>query len=372
MRVAVVHDWLSTYTGAERVLEQILAVYPSADLFAVVDVLKARDRAFLGGRQVHTSALQRAPFVRRAYRSYLPLMPLAVEQFDLGGYDLVISSSWAVAKGVLTGPDQLHVCYCHTPMRYAWELQHEYLQLAGLTGARGAVARYLLHRLRIWDARTASGVDAFAANSRHVAGRIRKTYGRDATVIYPPVDVAAFAVGGGREDFYLTASRLVPYKRVDAIVAAFAAMPSRRLVVIGEGPEWSRLAAAAPPNVTLLGHQTHEVLVDHMQRARAFVYAAEEDFGIVVVEAQACGTPVVALARGGVRESVQGLASDRPTGVFYDEPSAEGVRRGIEALERDGAAITTENCRVNAERFAPERFRTEFRELVARAVAHGA
>ena len=370
MRVAVVHDWLSTYTGAERVLEQILRVFPDADLFAVFDVMPASERGFLAGRAVRTSPLQRAPLLHRWYRHYLPLMPLAVEQLDVSGYDLVLSSSWAVAKGVLTGPDQLHVCYCHTPVRYAWELQHEYLRAAGLTrGLRGAAVRYLLHRLRIWDVRTHPGVDSFVANSGYVARRIRKTYRRDAVVIHPPVDVAGFTPGGERDDYYLTMSRLVPYKRIDLIVEAFAAMPARRLVVIGDGPDRRKLERLAPANVTLLGHVPEEALRERLRRARAFVFAADEDFGIAPVEAQACGTPVIALGRGGALETVRGLDDPAPTGVLYAEQSADGVRGAVELFERSEGAITAAACRENALRFGPERFRRELTEHVAALLA---
>ncbi len=240
MKVAVVHDWLVTYAGAERVLEQMLQVLPEADLFSLIDFVPDDERGFLGGRPVRTSFLQRLPWARTRYRSYLPLMPLAIEQFDLSSYDLIVSSSYAVAKGVLTGPDQLHLCMCYSPMRYAWDLQHQYLRESGLDrGLKSMLARRLLHRIRNWDARTGAGVDEFMAISRFVARRIRKVYRRESTVIYPPVDTDAFAPdwNQGREPFYLTASRMVPYKRIDLIAEAFAGMPDRTLVIIGDGPD---------------------------------------------------------------------------------------------------------------------------------------
>lgn len=252
-RVAVVHEWLSTIAGSERVVEQILRVLPDADLFTLVDVLPERERGFLG-RTPRTSFIQRIPFAARHFRALLPLLPLAIEQFDLSSYDIVISSSHAFAKGILTGPDQLHVCYCHTPMRYAWELQHQYLREAGLHRGIGSwVVRVILHYLRLWDTRTAHGVDCFVANSRFVAARIRKTYGRDAVVIHPPVNVDFFQCRPNKEQFYLAASRFVPYKRMDLIMKAFASMPERRLVVVGDGPDWKRCKALATPNVEILG-----------------------------------------------------------------------------------------------------------------------
>jgi glycosyltransferase involved in cell wall biosynthesis len=366
MRVAVVHDWLVTYAGAERVLEQMLAVYPSAEVFSLIDFLPADQREFLQRCAIHTSFLQRIPGMRRGYRRYLPLMPLAVEQFDLSGYDLVLSSSHAVAKGVITGPDQHHICMCYSPMRYAWDLQHQYLRQTGLDrGLSGMLARWMLHRLRLWDLRTANGVDRFIAISHFIARRIWKAYRRDSTVIYPPVDVDRFTPGGTREKFYVTASRMVPYKRMDLIVEAFAAMPGRQLVVIGDGPEAARIRSKAAANVTFLGHQPFEALRSHLRGALAFVFAAEEDFGIAPLEAQACGTPVIAYGKGGVLETIRGLGeAAEPTGVFYQDQSVSALVQAIQLFERHCDEIQPEACRQNAERFAADRFRRELRAYV--------
>jgi glycosyltransferase involved in cell wall biosynthesis len=365
MKVAIVHDWLTVYGGAERVLGQIFQLYPDADLFTLVDFLPQGSRGFIGRRLIQTSFLQELPFARTRYRSYLPLMPLAVEQFDLSPYDLVISSSYAVAKGVITGPDQLHVSYVHSPMRYAWDLQHEYLREAGLDrGLRGWLARWTLHKMRMWDVRTANGVDRFVANSGFVARRIRKAYRRNAEIVYPPVDIEAFSLRSDKEDFYVAASRMVPYKRVDLIIEAFARMPKRRLIVIGDGPDLSKLTRKAPANVTVLGYQPAEVLRDYMQRARALVFAAREDFGIAPVEAQACGTPVICFGKGGVLESIRGPESEQPTGVFFSEQSVEAIVAAVEHFERCGGTISAEACRENALRFSPERFREEFLQVV--------
>jgi glycosyltransferase involved in cell wall biosynthesis len=365
MKIAIVHDWLVIYAGAERVLEEMLAVYPDADLYSLIEFLPESERGFLGGRPVRTSFLQRLPGARNHYRNYLPLMPLAVEQFDLSAYDLVISSSHAVAKGVLTGPDQLHICMCYSPMRYAWDLQHQYLRETGLDrGLKGMLTRWLLHRMRLWDARTADGVDRFIAISNFIARRIWKSYRRESTVIYPPVDVERFTPDGTREDFYVTASRMVPYKRIDLIVEAFAAMPGRRLIVIGDGPESRRIRGRAGPNVTFLGHQPFEVLRDHLRRARAFVFAAEEDFGIAPLEAQASGTPVIAYGKGGVLETLQGLDSARPTCVYFFEQATAAVIRAVEEFERESGRISPAACRENALRFAPGRFRRELADVV--------
>jgi glycosyltransferase involved in cell wall biosynthesis len=319
---------------------------------------------------VKTSFIQRLPYAKKKYRGYLPLMPLAIEQFDLSGYDLVLSSSHAVAKGVLVGPDQTHVSYVHSPIRYAWDLQHQYLREARLEhGPRSWAARMLLHYLRNWDARSANGVDRMIANSQFVARRIMKSYRREAAVIPPPVDVQAFEVGDKKDDFYLTASRMVPYKRIDMIVEAFASMPDRKLVVIGDGPQMDLVRSKATPNVSILGYQSFEVLKDHMQRAKAFVYAAEEDFGIAIVEAQACGTPVIAYGKGGALESVIPLGSPGATGLHFTTQTPASLCEAVERFEDCSHAFTTVACRRNAERFGAADFRRRFIVEVLNAMA---
>lgn len=366
LRVAIVHDWLTVYAGAERVLEQMLLCYPQADIYSTVDFLPASDRAFLLGKKVHTSFIQDLPFAKSKYRSYLPLMPLAVEQFDLAHYDLIISSSHAVAKGVLTGPDQVHICMCYSPMRYAWDLQHQYLQESRLdSGLKGWLAKYLLHKLRIWDLRTANGVDQFIAISHFIARRIEKVYRRSSTVIYPPVHTEGFSIGEGKQDFYFTASRLVPYKKVDLIVRAFAAMPEKQLIVIGDGPDYEKIKKNASGNVTLLGHQPYSVLLSHLQSAKAFIFAAEEDFGIAPIEAQACGTPVIAFGKGGARETIAGLPSDSPrTGMFFYEQTVESICAAVNDFEALPIAIAPADCRQNALRFSQAQFQDQFTQFV--------
>lgn len=366
MRIAVVHEWFVSNAGSEKVVYEILKLYPNADVFTIIDFLPEESRSALAGRKVTTSFIQHLPFSKTKYRHYLPLMPLAIEQLDVSSYDLIISSSHAVAKGILTGPDQLHICYCHTPMRYAWDLQHQYLQEAGLiSGFKSWLARWLLHRLRLWDARTSNGVDYFLANSDFIRRRIRKIYRRNSTILHPPVDLDRFPVRTDKEDFYLTASRLVPYKKISMIVEAFSRMPERKLVVIGDGPELSKCKALAGSNVEILGFQPDAVLRDYMQRAKCFVFAAEEDFGIIPIEAQACGTPVIAYGKGGVLETLRGQDSDSPTAVFFNEQTVEGLMAGVDQFEAEVAnRITSQSCRDNAERFNIERFRREFSEFV--------
>lgn len=371
MKIAIVHDWLVTYAGAERVLEQMLLCFPGADLFSLVDFLPSGSRSFIMDKPVKTSFIQRLPNAKVKYRSYLPLMPLAIEQFDLSGYDLVISSSHAVAKGVLVGPDQLHICMCYSPIRYAWDLQFQYLRASNLEfGLKGWLSRWLLHKIRLWDVRTANGVDHFIAISDFIVRRIEKTYRREATVIYPPVDVSGFSFQADKQDFYLTASRMVPYKKMPEIVEAFSRMPDKRLIVIGDGPEFAKCKAVAGPNITLMGWQPFEVLKDHMQHAKAFVFAAEEDFGIAPLEAQSCGTPVIAFGKGAALETIKGLDTSHPTGLFFNEQTPDAIKAAVEIFENVGNQIKPEACRENVMRFSPERFRVEFVEFVEKEWGH--
>lgn len=365
LRVAIVHDWLTVYGGAERVLEHMLAVMPQADVFTLVDFVPDDQRGFLGGRTPRTSFIQRLPFARKHYRHYLPLMPLAIEQFDLSGYDLVVSSSYAVAKGVITGPDQLHVSYVHSPVRFAWDLQHQYLRQSGMAhGLASWAVRALLHRIRLWDTRTANGVDHFLANSQFIARRVWKVYRRAAEVIYPPVDIGDFRLVEGKGGTYVTVSRLVPYKRVELLVEAFARLPDRHLTIIGAGPELERLRRVAPPNVELTGFLPDAEVRRRLERARAFLFAAEEDFGIVMVEAQACGTPVIAYGKGGACEVVRDLDRPGATGVLFAEQTADSIVDAIARFEDATGQIEPLACRRNAERFGHARFCSELVSVI--------
>jgi glycosyltransferase involved in cell wall biosynthesis len=364
MRIAVVHEWLATYSGSEQVLAQILAVYPQADLFAVVDFLPADQRAFLANRSVSVSFIQHLPLARRKFRWYLPLMPLAIEQLDLSDYDLVISSSHAVSKGVLTKSHQLHISYVHTPIRYAWDLQGAYLgRTSGIGLPKSILARLLMHYLRIWDLRTSAGVDYFIANSQAVARRIMRTYRRPAAVLYPPVDINSFRLAERKDDFYATVARLVPYKRVDLLLEAFARMPQHQLLVIGTGPELARLRRNAPPNVHFKGRLSGAEMRACLEQAKAFVFAGEEDFGISMVEAQACGTPVLAFARGGAAEIVR----EGETGLLFDRQTPEAIVSAVSEFEQR-SSFDPVRIRLNALRFDVGRFREGLRGLVDDAI----
>ena len=363
VKVAVVHDWLATHAGAERALTEILAIWPQAELFTLVDFLPPADRAFLAGRRITTSFLQHWPFARRHFRKYVAWMRRAMESFDLSGFDLVVSSAHAFAKGVRTRPGQYHLCYCYTPMRYAWAMEGEYLDAFGMSrGPLGWLARRELASLRQWDRAAATRVTDMVAISSYVASRIRAAYGRESPVIYPPVDVEAFQLREAKEAFYLTVSRLVPYKNVATIVNAFRALPDRQLVVIGEGAELRAIARHCPANVQLLGRVPESVVIDHMQRARAFLFAAVEDFGIAPVEALACGTPVIALAKGGALETVRGSVSDgrERTGVFFEDATPESIVEAVRRFEVLDPAIDAQRCRARAMEFSAPRFRREF------------
>jgi glycosyltransferase involved in cell wall biosynthesis len=363
--VAIVNEWFYVVAGAERVLEEVLRVYPGADLYALVDFMPQDQRWLFGESQVHTSFIQKLPFAKKLFRQYLPFMPLAVEQFDLAKYEAVVSLHHAVAKGALTRADQLHVSYVHTPMRYAWDLQFEYLRESKLTwGLRSILVRMILHYLRMYDRLTADRVDVFLANSNYVAQRIRKTYRREAEVLYPPVDVEQFQLCREKEDFYITASRLVPYKRIDLIVEAFKQLPDRKLLVFGDGPELKKLQALAGSNVELRGYTAVTELRSHLQRAKAFLFAADEDFGIAPVEAQACGTPVIAFGRGGALETVV----EGKTGTFFPEQSPTCIAAAVRRFEQQAERMEPEEIRLHAESFSGERFRTQFNAIMQREV----
>ena len=355
MKTAIIHDWLVAFGGAEKVLKVLHDLYPSPIFTLVQNESLAKSKGF-GAIQI--SPLQKFPFATRFYREYLPFFPWAIEQFDLREFDLVISNSHAAAKGVITHPHQLHLCYCLTPMRYAWDFYHTYM--SGLNGIKKLCAQKVLHRVRLWDAMNASRVDHFAAISQYVAKRIKKYYGRDSEVIYPPVDTQKFLLKEKKEDFYLAVSRFVPYKRIDVIVEAFQFMPGKKLVLIGDGPERKKILKVAGKNIEFLGPQSDEIVVEIMGRAKAFIFAAEEDFGIAPVEAQAAGTPVIAYGKGAVLETVV----PNQTGIFFEEPTVGAIVDAIKQFEKWQEYFEPEKIREHAEKFSVERFKTEWNLFV--------
>ena len=376
-RIALVHEWFSPRSvgGAEQVVQEVdsllcrLGLDPQ--LAALIDAESRRTGSWLLGRSVLTSPIQRLPWGRSHVQQYLPLLPFAIEQIDLGSFELVISSSHLVAKGVLTSPEQLHVSYVHTPVRYAWDQMHAYLCRSALARrGLGPLIRWQLHALRQWDQLSAQRVDHLIANSRFTARRIRKYWGRDASVIHPPVHVDRFRWNADRDDVYLCLCRLVPYKRVDLVVDAFNRL-GLPLVVVGDGPERDRLEALAGPTVTLLGRQSQQQVEELMARCRAFVYAGLEDFGIAPVEAMASGAPVIGLGRGGLLDTVRCAAAGMtgPTGVLFPEQTVQSLVQAVEWFEQERLwrSLDAEAIRAWAERFRPEAFAARFESALRHA-----
>ena len=358
MKVAIVHYWLLHMRGGEKVVEALCEIFPEADIYTHV-LIRDQVSTTITKHKIRTTFIQRLPFARRLYQRYLPLMPLALEELDLTEYDLVISSESGPAKGVITRPDALHVCYCHSPMRYLWDQYAIYKRGAGLLTR--LLMPWLCHKLRIWDVTTASRVDCFVANSNSIAKRIKKFYNRDAEVIHPPCDIGAFRNDSNksRDDFYLLAGQLVKYKRPDVAIEAFN-KNGKRLVVIGEGEEFNQLAALAGPNIELLGRVPYEELKSCLSSCRALVFPGEEDFGIVPVEAMASGTPVIALGRGGALDTVK----DGETGVLFDRPDPECLNDAIARFERIEESFDRTHLVTWAEQFSIDGFKSRIRELV--------
>lgn len=367
--IAIVCDWLESYAGAERVIEEIINIFPQAEIFAVVDFVAKEDRGFLKDKPVKTTFIQKLPFARKFYRHYLPLMPFAIEQLDLRNYDIIISSSHAVAKGIITSPDQLHVSYIHSPLRYAWDMQNEYLEQSGIrSGIKSCLIRYLLHKIRIWDVTSAQRIDHIIANSRFIAKRIKKVYNRTADVIYPPVDISTFQPGTkNRKNYYITVSRLVGYKKTELIIDAFRNLPDEKIIIVGDGPEKKKLMENLPGNVTLLGFQPQEKITSLLQEAKAFIFAAREDFGIAPVEAQACGTPVIAFNAGGAMETIVNIDRENPTGILYELQNKESIINAIQIFNKNLEKITSENCRNQAEKFSSATFRENMKNYIEKS-----
>lgn len=371
MKKALVHDWYTVYGGAERCIESFTNIWDDFDHFSLIDTLSDENREIiLKSKRTKNSFIQKLPFGKKKYRSYLPLFPMAIEQFDLNEYNLVLSSSSSVAKGVLTRPDQLHIAYVYSPVRYAWDLYHQYLKESGLeNGLKGFLAKYFLHRLRVWDYSTANRPDYYIAISQYVAKRIKKIYGKEAKVIYPPVDTKSFTLSETTEEYYITCSRMVPYKKIDLIVEAFS-KTEKELVVIGEGPDFKKIERIAGPNVQLLGFLEKNKVLGLIKRAKAFIFAAEEDFGIAPIEAQAAGVPVIAYGKGGILETVNGQFTgdtnlrQNITGVFFKEQKTDSLVEALEFFECNQELFNKKIIRKNAQRFSIERFEKEFKQTV--------
>lgn len=371
LKYALVHEWFTPQAtgGSELVVQEILN-HIDAQLYALIDFESSNSDSYLYGRLIRTTFLQHWPLARNGVQKYLPLMPFAIEQLDLRDYEVILSSSHAVAKGVITSPHQIHISYCHTPMRYAWDLTFDYLQGDSRgRGLSGILTRYILHRLRTWDVISANRVDYFIANSHHTARRIWRCYRRPAKVIYPPVNIEEFKnlpkSSAKKEEFYLTVSRLVSYKKVSLIVEAFNQL-KKPLVIIGTGSDLKKIRKLAKSNVQIMGLQPHNVVKEYLAKAKAFVYAACEDFGIALVEAQACGTPVIAYKQGGASETVKDISHypKTSTGILFEEQTIEAIVEAVKSFEKCQSEIDLEQCCLQAKQFSPKIFQKSYLEYV--------
>ena len=362
MKVAIIQEWLVTVGGSDKVVKAILDIFPDADIYTIVAKKEICYELGIPWEKVHTSFIQRMPFGTKKHRAYLPLFPFAIEQFDLRGYDVIISSSHCVAKGVLTKADQLHICYCHSPIRYCWDMYNEYLEESHLEkGFKSWLVRLMLHPIRKFDAIAGNRPDHYISNSDYVGQRIRKTYRRRATTIHPNIDISNFELCEEKHNYYLASSRLVAYKKIDVIIDAFNRMPDKKLVVIGGGPNLDAYRKSAKENVDVLGYQPFDVLKEKMQHAKAFIFAADEDFGMIPIEAQSCGTPVIAYGHGGSLETVK----KDVTGTFFYEQTTEAVMDAVNRFEAMDKPFSPHDCRRWAEGFSEERFKREIKEFVS-------
>lgn len=364
MKVALVHDWLTGMRGGEKCLEILCHLYPKADLYTLVYV-KNQLSDVIEGMKINTSFIQRFPMASKYYRYYLPLFPTAIEQFNLKGYDLVISTSHCVAKGILSMPDSLHVSYCFTPMRYVWDMQVDYFK-----GMRSRVKKisipFLSNYLRMWDVTSSHRVDHFMTISRHVQRRINKFYGRGATVIYPPVDCDFYQPSGSNQqkrEYYLMVTAFAPYKKVDIAIEAFN-RSGKPLLIVGDGQELKALKQTAKRNIEFLGWQSNEKVRDYYQECKAFIFPGEEDFGIAPVEAQSCGKPVIAYGRGGILESVIPFPQKNPTGIFYNQPTIESLVNAVDLFERNIDQFDSNEIRKNALRFHQNNFKEQIHSFI--------
>lgn len=363
MKIAIVHDWLVTNAGAEKVLKAIVDIYPEADIFSLVDFLSDDHRdEVISGKGVKTSFIQYLPFAKKHFRNYLPFFPKAIESFNLSSYDLIISSSWAVAKGIKKNKNQIHISYCYTPIRYAWDLYDEYT--LNLKQPKKFLVQLTLKYIRKWDLKTLDRVDYFVADSKFVAKRILKTYNKESVIIYPPVDTNNYKLSEIKENFYLTASRLVPYKKTKLIVEAFNQMPNKKLVVIGDGEDFNNIKKVAKENIIFLGYQKTDEMIEYMKKASAFIYAAIEDFGIVPIEAMSCGTPVIALNKGGTAETV----IDGITGVHFENQTKEDIIEAVEKFETFD--FDYEKISDLMQSYSTKRFKNEFLDFVNSKVSN--
>ena len=378
MKKALIHDTLTQNGGAEKCVESFTNIWNDFDIFTLVDHLSEKDREkIIKGKKTKTSFIQKLPFSKKLFRHYFSLYPLAVEQFDFSEYDFVLSSSYSVCKGILTRPDQIHISYVYSPVRYAWDLYHQYLKEAKLeSGLKSIIVKRMLFKFRNWDAGTANRPDYYIAISQYIAKRIKKLYDKDSIVIYPPVDCSNFTIGEATSDYYFTTSRMVPYKKINLIVEAFSKMPDKKLIVGGDGPDFKKICKLKTSNVELLGYLDNKTLLNYTQSAKAFIFAAEEDFGIAPIEAQACGVPVIAFGKGGALETIVGSfatennVKSSDTGVFFEKQTVDSLINAVEIFEKNSNKFDKKIIRNQALKFDTKRFESEFKETIEKIIAN--
>jgi len=357
-KIALVHYWLTGMRGGEKVVQSICNLYPDMDIFTLV-YDEAKIVESIKKHSINTSFIQKLPLGKKKYKIYLPFMPVAIEQFDLSGYDIVISSESGIAKGVLTKPETCHICYCHTPMRYLWNMYFEYLKNEKIGFLKGSFIKIFFNYLRLWDVASAMRVNYFISNSNNVRKRILKYYNRDSEVIYPPVDVENFKLERKKQDYYLAVSQLVSYKRIDLAIEAFNRL-KKELIIIGEGPEFRRLKKIAGANIKFLGWQSGEKLREYYANAKAFIFPGEEDFGITPVEAQASGTPVIGFGKGGLLETV----IDKETGLFFYKQEIKDLIEAINSFESNKSKFDSDKIRKNSLKFSREIFESRLEKFI--------
>ncbi len=364
MKIALIHDWVIHPGGAEKVLKELLFLLQKheVEIFTVLDFLNEDDRSYyLNGKQTNTSFLQNYPRIKKNYRYYLPFFPRAIQRFDLKDYDVIISSSHSVAKGVKKREGQIHICYCHTPMRYLWDQRKEYMDDYRLNfGLRKVVIDKILNRIKRWDLKTSEKVDHFISNSKNIQNRIKNCYNRDSEVIYPPVDNVFYNNINAVRTHYVTASRMVPYKKMCLIVEAFSNLPDHKLVVIGDGPDYNKISTQAASNIEIIRYDSNQLLRHYLKRAKGFVFASNEDFGITPVEAMACGTPVIAYGKGGILETV----IENKTGMFYQHQGVKSIIDAIYKFESMIDQIKAEDCVEQAKKFSVPVFRSRISQYL--------
>lgn len=357
-KIALVHYWLTGMRGGEKVVQSICNLFPDMDIFTLV-YDKSKIAESINHHKIFTSFIQKLPFARKKYQTYLPFMPIAIEQFNLSDYDIVISSESGIAKGVLTKPETCHFCYCHTPMRYLWNMYFDYLKNENIRFLKRKIIEIFFNYLRVWDLATAARVDYFISNSNNVKKRILKYYRRDSTVIYPPVDVEGMIFETKKQDYYLAVSQLVSYKRIDLAIRAFNEL-KKELIIIGEGQEYRKLKKIADSNIKFLGWQSGESLRQYYANAKAFIFPGEEDFGITPVEAQASGTPVIGFGGGGLLETV----IEGKTGLFFYKQDYKELASVIESFESNTGKFDCHKIRENSLRFNRERFENDLKKFI--------